>query len=352
MNETCLVTGGAGFIGSALSSELVRLFKKVIYVDNLHPQIHAKPIRPDSLAKEVELMIGDVTEAAVWDNVLKMSPPSLVIHLAAETGTGQSLSESYRHSHTNVCGTTVMLDSFTRNNCIPERIVLSSSRAVYGEGAWISEKGEIINPGQRTREQLSRAEWDFTGYTPLPSKARSTQPSPVSVYGATKLAQEHVLSSWTNAFGAKLVTLRLQNVFGPGQSLKNSYTGIVSLFCQLAKQGQSIPLYEDGLMLRDFVLIDDVASAFIHAIKADNPDSGPFDVGSGVATTIGEVANRIAKIYNAPEPHVCAKFRFGDVRHASCDITATTEALNWKPQFDIDQGLKRLSTWIDTQLAK
>ena len=351
-SRTCIVTGGAGFIGCALSASLAERFDKVVALDILHPQIHATRERPAALDPRVELVVGDVCDSTAWDALLARARPDVIVHLAAETGTGQSLTEATRHARANVVGATAMLDALTRARTAPKRFVLSSSRAVYGEGAWRAPSGEGFYPGQRSIAQLEAGRWDFAG-TPLPMQADALRPAPVSVYGATKLAQEHVLSAWCVATGSERVVLRFQNVYGPGQSLINAYTGIVSLFCQLARKGQSIPLYEDGNMLRDFILIDDVAASVIRAIEAPSGvDGRVFDIGQGVGATIAEMAREIAAIYGAPAPHVCGKFRFGDVRHAYCDTTQAREALGWAPSATLPEGLRRLSNWIETQLER
>ncbi|MDR3533230.1 MAG: NAD-dependent epimerase/dehydratase family protein [Rhodopila sp.] len=348
----CIVTGGAGFIGCAISKGLIERFGRVVAVDNLHPQVHKTASRPAALAAGVELLRLDITEPATWDAVLAELRPTAIVHLAAETGTGQSLTEATRHAHVNVTGTTVMLDALARHKVVPERILLTSSRAVYGEGAWQDRAaGQTIYPGYRSREQLARGEWDFMGLHALPSSAMETRAMPTNVYGSTKLAQEHILCAWAAAFGTVPTTLRLQNVYGPGQSLSNSYTGIVSLFCRIARAQRSIPLYEDGRMLRDFVLIDDVADALLLALSASAPGNVPLDVGTGVATTIGDIAVHIASLYNAPEPHVCALYRFGDVRHAACTINLTRQMLAWEPRFSVQDGLLRLKGWVDIELA-
>jgi dTDP-L-rhamnose 4-epimerase len=343
-----LVTGGAGFIGCSLSAELVSLFPNITVIDNLHPQIHARHTRPEALDQGCELVVGDVCDPAVWDDVLPKFKPDVIIHLAAETGTGQSLSEATRHAHTNVVGTTTMLDACMRHGVIPKKFVLASSRAVYGEGAWRSQDGTIYYPGQRSVEQLAAGRWDFDG-EPVAMNGRLIRANPVSVYGATKMAQENILSSWANAVGTEYVVLRLQNVFGPGQSLINSYTGIVSLFCQMARSGKSIPLYEDGLVRRDFILIADVASAIIQAIKTEGVSGQVFDIGSGVATTLEQLANFIGSTYGAPAPHVAGKYRFGDVRHAFSDSTYASERLCWVPRYSLEQGLSELIKWIEAQ---
>jgi dTDP-L-rhamnose 4-epimerase len=345
--KTCLVTGGAGFIGCALAPSLLNHFDRVVALDNLHPQVHPTAERPAALDPRVEFVYGDVTSAETWDGLLRAVSPSVIIHLAAETGTGQSLTEGSRHAHVNVTGTTQMLDALVRHNTLPDKIVLSSSRAIYGEGCWTDQAGNGVYPGQRSREQLERHEWDFDGLKAAPFSSATTEPRPTSIYGATKLAQEHVLKAWCLAMGVKPVVLRLQNVYGPGQSLINSYTGIVSLFARLAREGKSIPVYEDGRIIRDFVFIDDVASAIVAAMLADAHSEAPYDVGSGQATSIAELADIIAGHYSAPSPHLTAAFRHGDVRHASCEINETQQMLQWTPNVMVKRGVEILCHWID-----
>jgi dTDP-L-rhamnose 4-epimerase len=348
-----LVTGGAGFIGCALARRWSAHADRWVVLDNLHPQVHPERRRPDDLASGAELVVASVDDPEAWDELLGGYRPDIVIHLAAETGTAQSLSEATRHAQVNVVGTTVMLDAFGRHGHVPAHTILSSSRSVYGEGAWSRVDRTVFQPGQRSHAQLAAGQWDFVGATPLPSGATTTVPAPTSVYGATKLAQEHILSAWAGAHDAALTILRLQNVFGPGQSLTNSYTGIVSLFSQLARAGESIPLYEDGAIVRDFVFIDDVADAFV-AVLERGPDglSGPFDIGTGVVTTIGELADSIATFHGAPKPHITGQFRDGDVRYAACDIAPTIAGLGWRPEFELDAGVARLQEWIETVRAR
>ena len=352
-SKSCLVTGGAGFIGCAISSGLADVFEQVLVMDNLHPQIHASGERPPALDSRVAFVKGDVTVRQDWDSVLSTFLPDVVIHLAAETGTGQSLTEANRHGNVNVVGTTQMLDALTRHEKIPEKILLTSSRAVYGEGLWKDGAGNASYPGQRTRSQLENGQWDFGGLHATPFEASLTEARPTSVYGATKLAQEHILKAWCLSLGSEPVILRLQNVYGPGQSLINPYTGIVSLFARMAKEKASIPVYEDGAIIRDFVFIDDVARAIISAIASEDAGSaGPYDIGSGEATSISRLAETIAERYGAPAPHVTGAFRFGDVRHASCDISRSRALLGWSPDIMVDEGVERLCTWIDAGAAR
>lgn len=350
MTSTCLITGGAGFIGTALSRTLPDHFDRVVAFDNMHPQIHTTAVRPADLDDRVELVVGDVTSADDWNRLLADVKPTAIVHLAAETGTGQSLTEATRHAAVNVVGTTEMLDALVRHDLRPDKIVLTSSRAVYGEGAWVDGDGAVSYPGQRSAAMLESGQWDFPGLTATPFESSRVMPAPTSVYGSTKLAQEHILVSWCLAMGVTPVLYRLQNVYGPGQSLSNPYTGIVSFFAQRAKAGEVIPVYEDGEIIRDFVFIDDVASAVVQGLLHSGANRDAYDIGSGEGTSIMTLARTIAGIYGAPEPQVNGMFRNGDVRSASCDISAAEDALDWHPQVMVTEGVQRLCEWIDQRV--
>lgn len=343
-----LVTGGAGFIGCALSQLLAHDADAWVALDNLHPQVHPTSSRPTALTERAFLVVGDVSEAEAYDRLGDFRPDT-VIHLAAETGTGQSLTEATRHGMVNVVGTTQLTDWLARVGHRPSHVLLTSSRAVYGEGEWQREDGSRWYPGQRSHAQLESQQWDFPESRGLAARADLTAPAPTSVYGATKLTQEHILSAWALSNGVPLSIFRLQNVYGPGQSLTNSYTGIVTLFSRLARRHEAIPLYEDGDITRDFVFIDDVANALAAGLRQPPAHVRLLDVGSGVPTTIGDLAREMAKYHGAPEPVVVAKFRDGDVRHALADISRTSEALGWTPQVDVSAGVAKLQVWVERE---
>lgn len=353
MSKSVLISGGAGFLGSALSSRLVEAGWDVAVMDVLHPQVHSE--RGEiTLPAAVRLFTGDVTHAPDWDAVFRLFRPTQVVHLAAETGTGQSLSQSTRHGSVNVVGTTQLLDAMSRAELVPEQLVVASSRAVYGEGAWRyqgSEGERIFYPRPRSHAQLAAGSWDPQGpggeaAEPLPNRAGSTEPRPANIYAATKLAQEHLLTAWAAGHDTNLSILRLQNAYGPGQSLTNSYTGIVALFARLARAKQQLEVYEDGRIIRDFVFVDDVIDGLFAAVQTPATVQRCVDIGSGTATTIHELARTLAQMCGAPEPIVVGKFRDGDVRAASSDVEPTKEQLAWSPKWSLEDGLRVLLEWI------
>ena len=351
MQKTIIITGGAGFIGCATAARLKDWDGNIVAIDNMHPQVHVTAERPAALPERVELIVGDVCDSDLWDDVLAKHEPGVVVHFAAETGTAQSLTESTRHSSTNVVGTTQMLDACTRAGVLPDHILLSSSRAVYGEGAWRDATGATFYPPLRSHEQLVRGEWDIfvdgKVATPLPHHAAQMFPNPASIYGATKLAQEYVLKAWAAAMNVPATILRFQNVYGPGQSPFNPYTGIINLFHRIAFNGGAIEVYEDGQIGRDFVFIDDVVEAVCAAVARPPQDLRLLDVGSGTPTTIADAAHHIAALHNAPEPVICGKFRDGDVRWAVANVDDLEAQLGVRGSIGfLDTGAKLVGEWL------
>jgi dTDP-L-rhamnose 4-epimerase len=351
--EKVLVTGGAGFIGSQLVARLCDQGCDVIVVDVLHPQVH-RGGRPASLPLSATLFPFDVVHAPAWDALFRLFRPDTIVHLAAETGTGQSLQESTRHGMVNVVGTTQMLDALVRASHVPSHLVLSSSRAVYGEGEWETGAGRFY-PAPRSHGDLEAGLWDPRSPTgevakPVPSMADRTRTAPTSVYGATKLAQEQIIGAWATAFGSSVSVLRFQNVYGVGQSLTNPYTGVLSLFTQMAVRREPLPVYEDGQIVRDFVYVDDVVDALCRALSSPPERSRLLDIGSGTTTTLLEVATLLASLSGAPDPRVTGAFRDGDVRAASCDVTKARVDLAYEPRWDLRSGLEALTEWVRSQI--
>ncbi len=341
--ERVLVTGGAGFIGTALARSSASSSSQWVVYDSLLEQVHGPRPQLD-LPPDVRVVEGDVRDVELLTQVVAELRPEIVVHLASETGTGQSLDLPRRHTDVNVTGTAALMEALDTAGVAPRRLVLTSSRAVYGEGAWLDRSGTVTYPAGRPQSMLEAGVWDYPGLTPVASRAGTTMPAPCNVYGVTKLAQEHLLSSWAIARGVSLGTARLQNVYGPGQSPINPYTGITTLFFRLAWKGEPIPVYEDGKILRDFVFIDDVVRA-LETVAAQS-DSCLVDVGSGVVTSIDDAAHEIALLTDAPPPRVTGQYRLGDVRAAHCDMDPSEWVRDGKAPTTLHDGLTALGEWM------
>ncbi|MCH6471807.1 NAD-dependent epimerase/dehydratase family protein [Sinomonas terrae] len=353
-----VLTGGLGFIGTKLVECLIDSHD-VLVVDNLHPQVHTDKRRMDELARSVNFVEGDVTNPANMRVVAEFCP-HVVVHLAAETGTGQSLLQSRRHAEVNVTGTATLLDALAGADALPERLVIPSSRAIYGEGAWTlaGNETQVVHAIPRDPGRLAEGEWLPVGpngeelSAPVPHCAARTEPRPANVYAATKLAQENVARAWAIGLGVPLSVLRLQNVYGAGQAINNPYTGVLTFMARQALAGEQINVFEGGGIIRDFVNVSDVAEALTGAVQDESDRNLTLDIGSGCPVSLDEVARLLSELSGAPEPRVSHDFRVGDVRAASADISAATDALGFLPAVGLRAGLHQLLSWVSSEALK
>ena len=352
---TTLITGGAGFIGQRLSRELLRQGTSVRILDNFSPQIHVSDVLPDDLQGNVDVIKADIRDRNALKGALR--DVDTVVHLAAETGTGQSMYEIERYFSVNVQGTAVLLDLL--QNIEVRRslrtVVLASSRAVYGEGAYCCANHGTVFPEQRNLERMSLGEFDPVcpacgSVLNLLSTSESAPFMPMSMYGLTKQVQEQAVLLFARTHGVNGFGLRYQNVYGPGQSLKNPYTGILAVFTNLARQNQDIEIYEDGLESRDFVYIDDVVEATIRSINFTSQFVGALNVGSGQATSVGTVAQEIKNYLSSNSTiKVTGAYRMGDIRHNIADISKLEQLLHFAPSVPFKQGLANFLSWAVIQ---
>jgi dTDP-L-rhamnose 4-epimerase len=351
--ERIFITGGAGFIGSRLGRALVAAGADVLAYDNLHPQVHGlAPV----LDLAMPLVRGDVRDRAALQAALHAYLPTIVIHLAAETGTGQSADEPSRYAEVNVVGTAHLIEALRSASQPPKRVLLAATRAVYGEGAYADQAGQLVVPAPRKSADMAQGIFDLfdaagQALTPMPTP-ENIRLEPGSVYGSSKLMQEYLLQQATGPW--QTVMLRLQNVYGPGQSLRNPYTGVLSIFCQQAMEGRTLNIYEDGNIYRDFVFVDDVVSAFVAACRSDAALGHTINIGTGQRAAIGDVAKMILAHLNLPADRfvVSGAFRAGDIRHAVADITLAGRLLEWSPQVSLEQGVSALVLWASGQSGK
>ena len=354
-----LITGGAGFIGSNLALKLIEKGHSVTVLDNLSIQIHGtEPENTSDLFKsingKVKFIRGSVTNREDLSNAIQSQ--EVIIHLAAETGTGQSMYQIQKYADVNVGGTALLLDILANDKHQVKKVVVASSRAIYGEGKYRLSNGTPVYPLSRLAADMDRGDFEVkfnkqTVYLMPTDEESKLHPS--SVYGITKQSQEQMIMTVCKSIGIAAVAFRYQNVYGPGQSLKNPYTGILSIFSTQIKNGNDINIFEDGEESRDFVFIDDVVDATILGIEKEDANNEVFNVGSGIPTPVTAVANHLIKAYNGKvNLNVTGNYRLGDIRHNYADITKISTVLGYQPKVFFEEGIERFSKWVDTQATE
>lgn len=358
--KNILITGGAGFIGSNLSLKLIDRGYKVTVLDNLSPQIHGEaPEQSElyqSIKDRVKFIYGSVTSKDDW--LASLDGQDVVVHLAAETGTGQSMYEIHKYTNTNIDGTSIFLDILANGKHSIKKMIVASSRAIYGEGKYLCSKDGVVYPNERQDEYMSSG--DFSVKCPicgenakLTATDEESKIHPTSIYGITKQVQEQLCMVMGKSLGIPAVAFRYQNVYGAGQSLSNPYTGILSIFSTSMKNGNDINIFEDGKESRDFIYIDDVIDATIAGIEKDEADNEVFNVGSGERTDVLTVANTLKEVYeSSAEIKVSGNYRLGDIRDNYADLKKVESKLQFKHKVGFKEGIKKFTDWVNTQDVK
>jgi dTDP-L-rhamnose 4-epimerase len=349
-----LITGGAGFIGSRLSQELVNQGHNVTIFDSLHPQVHFQNETNFKIAKAsgAALIVGDVRSRDDLQNAVRTAQPDYIFHLAAETGTGQSFDHPTRYNEVNIIGTTNLIEAVRSEASSVRRIILAGSRSVYGEGACVDADNTPVVAVARTNEDMAQGEYRPKSacgklLTPVPTNADICPAMPASIYASTKLMQEYLLTQAFWGTSTEVGILRLQNVYGPGQSMSNPYTGVISIFSDQIMQGKVLNIFEDGEITRDFVYVDDVVQAFASTVALESFSDEIVDIGAGEAATIIDVAKQLIALVGDERNgvKVTGDFRAGDIRYALADISKAQKLLNWSPKVSVAQGLENFSKW-------
>ena len=358
--EKILITGGAGFIGSNLALALLKRGHQVTVLDNLSEQIHGKnPEKTSPLYLSIKDMVRFIKGTVACRETLQkaIGDNTVIVHLAAETGTGQSMYEIQHYTDVNIGATALLLDILTNEKHSVKKVVVASSRAIYGEGKYYNKtKNTFVYPLQRTDDDMQKGDFevkDPQNHSDVLELVATTEDAiihPTSVYGITKQVQEQLVMTVCPTIGIAGVAFRYQNVYGPGQSLKNPYTGILSIFSTQIKNGNGINIFEDGKETRDFVFISDVVDATVLGIEKETANNQVFNVGTGVATDVITVATELSKNYGIQVPiTISGNYRLGDIRHNYADITKARQLLGFEPKISFKEGLKQFTDWVNTQ---
>lgn len=354
-----LITGGAGFIGQHMSRLLKKSYSIFIF-DNFLEQVHGEnaSLDPD-LQGSCHLIKGCITDKALLHKTILDNKINIIIHLAAETGTGQSMYSANRYFQTNAVGTANIIDILVNHKTLVHKFVLASSRSIYGEGIYLCKScGMICNPQPRSELTIKAHGWEFlcpvdsSEMIPL-ATSEDCNPSPQSIYASSKLAQEDIVRIGCSSAKIDYCIFRFQNVYGPGQSLSNPYTGIISIFFNLIRQDKCIDIFEDGKESRDFVFVSDVCNAVESYLSKTTPINSTINIGSGSQTSIIELAKIMFKVFNKKENYeISGNFRLGDIRHNFSDNNRLINKLHYTPATSLEDGIKEFINWAQSSNSK
>ena len=353
--KNILITGGAGFIGSRLCEKLFDQGNNITVLDNLSEQIHGngESFLFNKIKDKCTFIKGDVRDKNDWAHAIKNQ--EIIIHLAAETGTGQSMYEVEKYTNVNVIGTSHMLEILANSNHNVKKIIVASSRSIYGEGKYNCKTHGVQYPSKRKEEDMKKGEFNpkcsmcNSSLNVLPTDEQS-KIHPSSIYGINKQQQEQMVMLMGESLSIPSISFRYQNVYGPGQSLSNPYTGILSIFSTRILNGNNLDIYEDGEETRDFVYIEDAVDATILGIENEEANGHIFNVGSGVSTRVLDVANTLKRLYNSEiNITVSGKFRLGDIRHNCADLSKLKDILGFTPKYNFERGITEFVNWVKTQ---
>ena len=339
-----LLTGSAGFIGTAVGEVLDADGHDVVRVDLMLPQAHGATDPPPGTHQL------DVRDAGSWAELLR--GVDVVCHQAAVVGAGVDVADLPEYAGHNDLGTAVLLAAM--HEARVSRLVLASSMVVYGEGRYRCDEHGDQSPPPRAAEALEAG--DFENHCPVCDRplawvavAEDARLDPRSSYAASKVAQEHYTAAWVRQAGGRAVALRYHNVYGPGMPRDTPYSGVAALFRSSLERGEPPQVFEDGGQVRDFVHVSDVARANLAALRAVLDDATPpyaaYNVASGHPVAILDVAQLVADgTDRGIAPVVTGGYRLGDVRHVVASPERGTAELGFTAEVHPEQGLPAFAT--------
>lgn len=350
-----LVTGGAGFVGSHLVDALVARGDRVRILDNLDSQVHGPAQAPPAwLNADAEFIRGDVRDADAVARAVR--GVDVIYHLAASVGVGQSMYAIADYTAVNNLGTANLLQSLVDSKQDLERLVVASSMSIYGEGRYRRPDGEAPTARRRSAQQLREHDWELRdpdGVVLEPVPTDESKPlDPSSIYALSKADQEAMTLMMGPAYGIPATALRFFNIYGPRQALANPYTGVVAIFSARLLNGQPPLIFEDGEQRRDFVSVHDIVGALLLAMEEPAAVGQALNVGSGGAVTVRQIAQTLAEVMDVDvEPVVTGKYRVGDIRHCTADISRAREVLGYEPSVTLEDGMRELLDWLERESA-
>ena len=346
MAMNCLVTGGAGFIGSHTVDALLARGYKVRILDNLSKPVHLIG-KPDYIPGEVEFMLGDVRNKQDWLKAL--DGIDVVYQFAAYQ---DYLPDFSKFFHVNSVGTALLYELIVENNFPVKKVIVASSQAVYGEGKYRCPRCNRIKfPDIRELVNLEKGEWNHRCQdcaTPLQAMWTNEKlVNPQNQYALSKYSQEQLSINLGKRYQVPTVCLRYSIVQGPRQSIYNAYSGACRIFCLSLFFDRQPPVYEDGSQVRDFVNIFDVVQANLKVLDSPQADYQIFNVGGGKTYTVMEFAQLAAKVFDKKiTPKITEHYRFGDTRHIFSDISKL-KSIGWRPSHNVEDSLKAYIEWLE-----
>jgi dTDP-L-rhamnose 4-epimerase len=326
---------------------------RVRILDNLDPQVHGpEQRRPAWVPDDAEFILGDMRDAAAVRRAMK--GVEVVYHLAAAVGVGQSMYQIADYTATNTLGTAHLLQSLVDDRDRVERLVVASSMSIYGEGRYRRPDGRDAHAPIRTVERLRNQQWepldaDGALLTPVPTDEAKPL-DPTSIYALTKADQERMVLQIGAAYNIPSVALRFFNIYGPRQALSNPYTGVAAIFSARLLNGEPPLVFEDGEQRRDFVSVHDIVQGLLLAAEEDAAVGKAFNLGSGEAVSVTEVAATLAGVMGVDvEPQLTGKYRVGDIRNCYADISLAREVLGYEPRVTFEEGMEELVGWLREQ---
>lgn len=342
----CLITGGAGFIGSHTVDALLKKGYKVRILDNLTKPVHLKG-KPSYLPSDAEFFLGDVRNKDDWQKALR--DVDVVFHFAAYQ---DYLPDFSKFFHVNCVSTALLYELIEEEKLEIQKVIVASSQAVYGEGKYRCPKCNRIKfPNIRLLNRLEKGDWelrcDECKNLLQAMWTNENRVNPQNQYAISKYTQELISINLGRRYNIPTCCLRYSIVQGPRQSIFNAYSGACRIFCISQFFNKQPSVYEDGKQIRDFVNIQDVVAANLTVLESSKADYKVFNVGGGKAYTVLEFANIVSSIFGKNiEPQITGEFRFGDTRHIFSD-TSRLKELGWKQKFTPKESVEDYISWLE-----